>query len=135
MKELKQFGWVYYLAGHIDLEPQKTGKWMYFFNDAVFVSKLCEDAVRNHIVVECKHTDSDEGVACFYLNYDDIDAHKSIINFFIENNLIRRTKTGKLYNISFKFDDQTRAGEYGDDFHSDIKLSKFVDLSSGEWIL
>lgn len=135
MKQLKQFGWVYYLADNIDLEPHKTGKWMYFFNDVVFVSRLCEDAVRNDIVVEAKHTDSEEGVACFYLNYDDINTHKRIIKFFLDNNLIRRTKAGNLYNISFKFDDQTRAGEYGEDYHSDIKLSKFINLSSGEWVL
>ena len=135
MKQLKQFGWVYYLTDHTNLDLHKTGKWMYFFNDGIFVSKLCEDAVRNHIVVESKHTDGEEGVACFYLNYDDIDAHKRTINFFLDNNLIRRTKAGKLYDISFKFDDQTRAGEYGEAFHSDIKLSKFINLSSGEWIL
>lgn len=135
MKQIKQFGWVYYLADHTNLDTHKTGKWMYFFNDGLFVSKLCEDAVRNNIVVESKHTDGEEGVACFYLNHDDIDAHKRTINFFLDNNLIRRTKAGKLYDISFKFDDQTRAGEYGDAFQSDIKLSRFINLSSGEWIL
>ena len=41
---------------------------------------------------------------------------------------------GKLYNISFKPDDQTRAGKYGTDFHSEIKLEKFFNLFSGEFI-
>ena len=41
---------------------------------------------------------------------------------------------GKLYNISFKHDTQTLAGEYGDDYHSDIKLEEFVNLETGEWI-
>lgn len=53
----------------------------------------------------------------------------------LENNLIRRTKTGRLYNISFKFDDQTLAGEYGSDFEGKIKLEQFVDLNTGEFIV
>ena len=57
-----------------------------------------------------------------------------IFDFFLENKLIRRTKTGRLYNISFKFDEQTRAGEYGSDFKAEIKLEKFVDLDTGEWL-
>ena len=38
----------------------------------------------------------------------------------------------KVYNIGFKLDDQTRAGEYGSDFKARIRLSDFVDLESGE---
>ena len=30
----------------------------------------------------------------------------------LENGLIRKTKTGKLYNISFKYDSETYAGKY-----------------------
>ena len=51
----------------------------------------------------------------------------------MENNLIQKTKAGKLFNISFKLDDQTRAGEYGADFKSEIKLADFIDLYTGEW--
>lgn len=58
-----------------------------------------------------------------------------MISYFIENNLIRRTKTGKLYNISSKYDNQTRAGEYGDDFKGEIKLEKFINLNTGEWLV
>ena len=49
-------------------------------------------------------------------------------------NLIRKTKTGKYYNISFKLDRQTEAGEYGDDYKGTIKLSDFIDLTTGEWL-
>ena len=38
------------------------------------------------------------------------------------------------YNNSFKFDDQTRAGEYGADFEGKIKLDEFIDLKTGRWI-
>ena len=53
----------------------------------------------------------------------------------MDNNLIRKTKAGKLYNISFKYDNQTRAGEYGTAFTGEIKLEHFVDLQTGKFIV
>lgn len=50
----------------------------------------------------------------------------------MDNELTQKTKTGRLYSISFKFDDQTRAGEYGADFKGAIKLAQFIDLNIGE---
>lgn len=52
----------------------------------------------------------------------------------MNNKLIQKTKSGQLYNISFKFDAQTHAGEYGTEFEGIIKLAQFVDLNTGEWI-
>ena len=52
----------------------------------------------------------------------------------IQNDLIRKTKSGRYYNNSFKFDDQTRAGEYGADFEGKIKLNEFIDLETGKHI-
>lgn len=135
MKIEKGFGWIYYIGDTSKLENDKCGKWMHFFNNKDFIAEICENAVKNNIVAESKHSDDDTGVACFYLNHDDIDTHKKVLSYFIENNLIRKTKTGRLYNISFKLDNQTRLGEYGDDFHSEIKLSSFINLDTGEWIL
>lgn len=135
MEIIQRYGWVYYVNPDIQLDSTKSGKWMYFFEDKEFVAKVCEDAVKKNIVIESKHTDDETGVACFYLNCDDIDVHKKIISYFIENNLIRKTKSGRFYNISFKLNAQTSAGEYGDKFHSDIKLSQFIDLDTGKWIL
>jgi len=135
MKQIKQFGWEYYLADEINLDENRTGKWMYFFSNLDFVSKLCKSAIQNNIVVEAKHSDKSDGVACFYLNYDDIEAHKRTIQFFLDNDLIRTTKAGKLYNITFKLDNQTREGEYGDDYQSDIKLSNFIDLTTRKWLV
>ena len=74
------------------------------------------------------------GVACFYQEYDDIYRHKKIISFMIENDLIKRTKSGRYYNNSFKLDLQTRAGEYGPEFKGSIHLADFIDLDSGKWI-
>lgn len=58
-----------------------------------------------------------------------------MINYFMANNMIPKTKTGKLYNISFKLDNQTRADEYGDDFVAELKLADLLDLVSGEWLI
>lgn len=127
-------GWIFYLSGkEKSLNKHKCGKWMYFFNNKEFAARICEEAIIKNICAESKHSDAEDGGCCFYLNCDDVEGHKRVIKFFLENDLIRKTKTGKLYNISFKLDDQTRAGEYGTDFHSDIKLDQFVNLNTGEF--
>lgn len=128
-------GWIFYFGGEEQrLDKYKCGKWMYFFNNKEFAAHICEEAIVQNICAETKHTDAEEGVCCFYLNCDDTKAHKRVIKYFLENGLIRKTKTGKLYNISFKLDDQTRAGEYGTDFHTEIKLEQFVNLNTGEFV-
>ena len=135
MRIIENPAWVYYLT---DIAPQfneeKVGKWMYFFQGRQFAENICRKAVEENVVEECKHTNANEGMSCFYLNDDDMDGHRRVIEFFIKNDLIRKTKKGKLYNISFKHDSQTLAGEYGDNYHPDIKLDEFVDLETGEWI-
>ena len=133
MEVIKQFGWVYYVGDDIELDDEKVGKWMYFFNNRKFVEKICAEVIEQGIVVESKHSDAEEGVACFYLNCDDLEGHKKVISYFLENRLIRRTKDGRLYNISFKRDEQTSLFEYGNGFKSEIKLAKFIDLATGKW--
>jgi hypothetical protein len=128
-------GWFYYIGDDSVFDDNKVGKWMYFFNDREFISRICSEAVEKGVVEEAKHSNAKEGVACFYLNCDDLAAHKNIISFFIDNKLIRKTKSGRFYNLSFKLDNQTLAGEYGKDFQSEIKLDKFIDLNTGEWLL
>ena len=63
-----------------------------------------------------------------------MENHRRIIRYLIDKDLIRRTKTGKLYNVSFKLDNQTRNGEYGDNYDGTIKLADFIDLTTGEWL-
>jgi len=137
---LKRFGgWCWYLTEDAKfLKKHKCGKWMYFFNDQEFAMKICEKAIAEKICNECKCTDMEmigakTGVICFYLNCDDIDNHHKVIQFMLDNKLIQKTKTGRLYNISFKFDDQTREHEYGAEFEGSIKLEHFVDLNTGKW--
>lgn len=135
MIKVEFLGWIYYLGENYRIPEEKCGKWMYFFNAHGLVSKICEDAVEKKVVGQAKHTDDESGVACFYVDCDDMEAHKRVISYFIEKNLIRKTKNGRYYNISFKLDKQTRAGEYKDSFHAKIKLSDFIDLYTGEWIV
>lgn len=133
-------GWFWYLSGEEDkLEPHRCGKWMHFFDNQEFAQNICQKAIDEKVCYECKCTDMElvgepTGVICFYLNGDDIENHKRVIQFMMDNDLIRKTKTGRYYNNSFKFDDQTRAGEYGADFEGKIKLEEFINLNTGEWI-
>ncbi len=137
---IRQFGWFWFLTGAEKLlVHEKCGKWMYFFDDQEFAKEICQKAIDEDVCLECKCTDMEStgqptGVVCFYLNGDDIENHKRVIQFMMANNLIRKTNTGKYYNNSFKFDDQTSAGEYGADFEGKIKLDQFIDLQTGEWI-
>ena len=140
MQALRQLGWIYYIPdGNIpEFDTDKVGKWMYFFRERQgfeFAKKMCKLAVSSGVVREAKVADDvGEGVACFYTEADDIETQKKIISFFIEHNMIRKTKAGKFYNISFKFDRQTDAGAYGSEFQAELKLADFIDLSNGRWI-
>ncbi len=133
----KEDGWVYYYSSETQLSPLKCGKWMYFFNDIAFVEQICSKAVEEQVVPECKHSDGNEGVACFYINVDDYDAHRRVITFFIENRLIRKTKSSKYYNIPFKLDSETHSGMYHafGNFETEIKLNRFINLETGQWIM
>lgn len=136
--------WVYYIdAARVgELDPKRCGKWMYMTADLERADELVREAVVTGAVIEAKRSTAKHvalsragtGVCCFYLNGDDAEAHRRAIGFLLGHGLVRRTKAGRLYNVSFKFDEQTRAGEYGDDFHAKICLAHFVDLDTGEFL-
>ena len=140
MQELHIPGWIYYVKdGELPkYDSNKVGKWMYFYRDSEgfeFTRKMCQLAVESGITDEAKVSDIKyQGVSCFYCEIDDFDTHKKIINFFIEHKMIRKTKAGKLYDISFKLDQQTDAGLYNNSFHPELKLSELLDLYTGKWI-
>lgn len=98
-------GWCWYFSGEEGkINSEKCGKWMFFFQDQRKAMDICEKAIKEKVCYECKCTDMDvqqvsTGVVCFYLNGDDVENHKRVICFMIDNNLIRKTKTGKYYNI------------------------------------
>lgn len=126
--------WVYYFneEKNNELNLEKCGKWMVFYKHMDYAAQICKKAIEENIVLECKHN-ADDGVACFYIEFDDIASHKRVIQFFLENGLIPKTKLGKLYNISFKLDMQTRACEYGERFMAQLKLEDFINLTTGAW--
>lgn len=148
MEVIQSIAWDCYKIDNCqDFDKEKVGKWMYFFEkkDLETVSNICKAAIERNIVKYCKHNNKfgcensphgngNSGVACFYLHFDDIHTHKKIIEFFLENNLIKKTKAGKLYNISFKLNKQTRSNQYGTSFNGTIRLSDFINLESGTWI-
>lgn len=132
--------WSYCINGEraVELLDYKCGKWMFYFGDIAFAESICRKAVLEDVVAECKHTAAEvfdgSGVGCFYLNEDDIAAHHRVLAFMMANGLIRKRKNGNLYNISFKLDSQTRAGEYGFEFKAEIKLEDFVNLETGDFL-
>lgn len=140
----KDFAWIRYQDEGMQFDEKKVGKWMsYFANDfdAIdYVADVCKEAVESGIVTAAKHSNLNgiigppSGVACFYLHGDDVEGHKKVIAFLLKKNLIRKTKGGKYYNISFKYDYQTTDGQYGKDFEGEIKLDQFINLLTGEWL-
>ena len=128
-------GWNFYINPEAALfDREKCGKWMIFCKDLDFAQQICRAAVADGAVAESKCRGDMKSVVCiFYVNGDDQAAHKRVIQYFLEHNLIPKTKNGRLYNISFKFDHQTRANEYGEAFHPKIRLADFLDLETGAW--
>lgn len=61
---------------------------------------------------------------------------QGLAKFLIENDLVPKSKSGSYYNISFKYDEQTRNGEYWKQFNSSISLKDLMNLYTGEfyWI-
>ena len=96
---------------------------MFFFSP--FKTALMDDivgtAVLDGFVVEAKYSNpetliaagSKHGVCCFFLNGNDREVHKRVLSYMLENGLIRKTKSGKLYNISFKFDSEGSVEKVG----------------------
>lgn len=71
-------------------------------------------------------------VLCFYTT-DDIIEMSNLSEFLIENNFVKKTKDGLNYcDISYKKEKQTKTEIYGGDFKAEIKLSDFIDLTTGK---
>ena len=135
-ERLDMIAWVVYFdPDKKQCDKEKAGKWILQFYNSEFGDKICQKAVDEGIVAQAKHSNAESGVCCFYVEYDDNAAHKRCIKFFLDNDLIRKAKTGRLYNISYKLDEQTRSGEYGNDFKAEIKLADFLDPVTREWLV
>lgn len=130
------FGWLYFINENDNEYMQKygdsVGKWMWFFNNLEQASYHCSLAVANDVVTQskCTYPTIANGVCCLYCGLFDFDRHIKILQFLLNNNLIRKTKNGRLYNISFKSDFETRKKRYGKAFIPSLKLSYFIDLDT-----
>ena len=83
-------------------ESSKSGKVQYL--DNVVVRPELTLSMRGYLpdnqnIILIGKIIEDDGVSCFYLNDDDLEGHRRVIEFFIKNDLIRKSKKGKLYNI------------------------------------
>lgn len=141
MKIHQRAGWINYVGNVDQFKFDDMGKWMYFFKPEQldFVSEKCAYVVEKGLIAEAKHTDKvvlnikKSGVACFYIDFDDKEAHKKLLNYFLANDMIPKTKVGIYNNIPFKLDSQTLAKEYGKNFTPKLSLEDFLDLSTGQW--
>lgn len=41
-----------------------------------------------------------------------MEGHQRVLRYILDSELIRKTKSGKLYDISFNYDSQTYAGKH-----------------------
>ena len=125
-----------------EFDQRKSGKWMSRFSEDRFewAKEITENAVLRGICKEAKcslpqriHEYGGIGTIILYGEIDDFDFHKSCTQYMIENNMIQKTKKGRLYNIGFKLDEQTREGQYGKEFLAELKLEDIRSLDTGEW--
>lgn len=138
----ENLAWCFYSdpEGAAKLSDDECGKWMVFFTDAEKASAICEDAVDSGSFAQAKHSSAlsvalsrgGRGVMCLYVNGGDAEGQKKAVRFLVRRGLVRKAKSGKLYDMPFKYDWQTRTNAYGRDFYAFLHLSDFVDLSTWE---
>lgn len=117
-----------YEGEDIFLYPQEKlmlaneGSWMFYYVDQETAQNLCEYAIEAAVVKKCRYKENAEGACRFYVAADDKKGHHKVLEYFIENDLIRHTASGKLFNIGFKSTDTEEVL---------FKLSDFVELETG----
>ncbi|MFC7784246.1 hypothetical protein ACFQWC_07065 [Rossellomorea sp. GCM10028870] len=147
LANLKLRGYYWYGKGLPTKQPfndtDNVGKFTTFTNEITedLQGKIVK-AVHEGSAKLVKHSDptidksmyrgAGQGEAVIWYSTDKKEDLTKLVEYLIENNLIQKTKTGKLYNISFKYDTQTRNNEYGDNFVAQIKLADLVNLATGE---
>lgn len=144
VKEQENLAWVYYQADRTD-GNDIVGKFLTYGRRPVpeEVRATIRKAIETGIVDHVKHSNTESGyvnpnardkdtyVICWYCS-DDREKLQRLAEFLVENDMIQKTAKGRLYNMAFKYDSQTRAGEYGDRFVAEIKLENFIDLDTGK---
>lgn len=107
------------------------GKWTVFYNNKDTAKQLIETALETNITTHAKHTKGSQGVICFYTSGTDANHHRKVINFLIDNQLLRITNNLEYADSSFKFNGQSWSKEYGNPFKDLVRLSHFIDLETG----
>ena len=142
----KMGGWCWY-GTNTFRETDNVGKFMTFVQDDISneMQELILKAIKKGVTPLVKHTDPDKlafnpyakdgSLAIIWYSTDEEKALKGLAKFLIDHGLVAKTKSGRYYNISFKYDKQTRNGEYGEQFNSSISLKDLMDLNTGEFYL
>ncbi|MFH0068407.1 hypothetical protein [Peribacillus sp. NPDC056705] len=142
-------GWCYYGNNTAQnpsfKETDNVGKFMTYGQGDLSneMQELILKAIKQGITPLIKHTDLDtldfnprskdsSWVIVWYSN-DEEKALKGLAKFLIDHGLVAKTKSGRYYNISFKYDKQTRNGEYAEQFKSSISLKDLIDLNTGKF--
>ena len=120
--------WVYYWGEVDTFDKDKVGRWVHFFDKGgvEYIKSVCKEAIEQGIIGEIKHSNAEAGICCFYLNSDDVEGHKRVIGYLLDKGLIRKTPNGRIYDMGFKLEN----GE-----ESDIRVSDFIDMETGEWLV
>lgn len=82
--------------------------------------------------IEFNPQSKDGSWAIIWYSSDDLQALKRLAKFLVDHNLVRKTKAGRLYNMGFKYDEQTANGEYGENFKPTIAFKDLLNLETGE---
>ncbi|MGG3912212.1 hypothetical protein [Peribacillus simplex] len=142
-------GWCYYGINTAQSpafkETDNVGKFM-TFRQGDFSNEMQElilKAIKQGITPLIKHTDldtldfnprsKDGSWVIVWYSTDEEKALKGLAKFLIDHGLVAKTKSGRYYNIPFKYDKQTRNGEYGEQFKSSISLKDLIDLNTGKF--
>ncbi|ANN34851.1 hypothetical protein A9498_26510 [Bacillus thuringiensis serovar coreanensis] len=135
-------GWCWYGTNTFK-ETDHVGKFMTFVQDDISneIQELILKAIKQGVTSLVKHTDPDMlafnpyakngSLAIIWYSTDEEKTLKGLAKFLINHGLVPKTKAGKYYNISFKYDEQTRNGEYGEQFKPSISLKDLMDLNTG----
>ncbi|GGD28935.1 hypothetical protein [Pontibacillus salipaludis] len=145
----KTGGWCYYGTNTIQSpafeETDNIGKFMTFGHGDISyeMQELILKAIKQDITPLIKHTDldmthlnphsKDGSWVVIWYSTDEEQALKGLAKFLIDHELVPKTKSGRYYNISFKYDQQTRNDEYGENFKSSISMGDIIDLNTGKF--
>ncbi|PEE42842.1 hypothetical protein [Bacillus pseudomycoides] len=137
-------GWCWYGTNTFK-ETDNVGKFMTYVPDDISdeMQALILKAIKQGATPFVKHTDPDTlafnpyakngSLAIIWYSTDEEKNLKALAKFLVDNDLVPKTKAGKYWKLSFKYDEQTRNGEYGEQFKPSITLEDLMDLNTGEF--